>query len=51
MQNLEIGLAVTIVPIGRSYVLRRLLTLSASAYAHEMIRPRSAAKTGHAIWR
>jgi hypothetical protein len=42
MQNLKIGLAVTIVPIGRSYVLRRVLTLSVSAYAYEAIRVRGA---------
>jgi hypothetical protein len=42
MQNLKIGLAVTIVPIGRSYVLRRVLTLSASTAAHEALCVRSA---------
>jgi hypothetical protein len=50
-QNFAIGALFTIASLCRAYVLRRVLTLPASAYAHEAIRFRSAAKTGHAAWR
>ena len=38
--NLAIGAAFTAISLARSFALRRLLTLSASAYAHEAIRVR-----------
>ena len=38
--NLAIGAAFTAISLARSFVLRRLLTLSASAYAHEAIHVR-----------